>query len=225
MAIPERAVILAAGLGTRLKWLTDKRPKALMQVGDDPAIVHVIRHLAAHGVREIAINAHHHAGLLMQELGDGSRYGVHLQYSQERELLDSGGGVRQAMMRLPGEGPLLVHNADVLADIDLHALAATLPEGGAALALVPNPAHHPHGDFALRQGRVMAAEVRPFTFAGVSLWDATVLAGYPAGTAFALTQPMRALIGQGRLAGMVHRGSWFDIGRPRDLMQARREQG
>jgi len=219
--MPERAVILAAGLGTRLKWLTDSRPKALMQLGDEPAVVHVIRRLAASGIREIAINTHHHAKLLMHALGDGSRYGVHLAYSHEQRLLDSGGGVRQAMMLLSGDGPLVVHNADVLADVDLRALATRRPEGGGAIALVPNPPHHPQGDFALQHGLVAEAKPYPYTFAGISVWDAAVLERYAAGEVFPLTQPMRELIGGGMLAGMVHRGSWFDIGRPRDLMQAR----
>lgn len=222
MDMPERAVILAAGLGTRLKWLTDHRPKALMPVGGEPAVVHVIRRLVAQGIHEIAINAHHHAELLMQALGDGSRYGARLHFSCERRLLDSGGGVRQAIALLPGDGPLLVHNADVLADIDLQRLVASLPEEGAAIALVPNPAHHPGGDFALQGHRVIDAEPRPFTFAGVSFWDAAVLKAYEPGTAFPLTEPMRALMAERQLAGVVHRGVWFDIGRPRDLMQARR---
>lgn len=223
MRYVDRAVVLAAGVGSRLKWLTHHRPKALVEIAGEPAIVHVIRRLAGQGARDIAINVHYHADMLVEMLGDGSRYGVRLYYSREKDLLDSGGGVRKAMELLP-EGELLaVYNTDVLADIDLQALSARVPETGAAIALVPNPPHHPHGDFSLGQeGVTMPAESDTYTFSGVSVWHDEALRPYPVGEKFPLTESMRALIDAGRLGGMVHRGRWFDIGRPRDLMQARR---
>lgn len=218
----ERAVILAAGLGTRLKWLTRETPKALMPVAGAPAIVHVIRALVAQGVRDIAINVHHHADVLMQALGDGSRLGVRLYYSPERQLLDSGGGVRTALNRLPGEGLVAVHNADVLCHTDIHRLAALCPDHGCALALIPNPMHHPKGDFALHDGLVSLADDPRFTFSGVSVWDAQALNEHAAGEKFPLTEPIRRSIAQGLCAGMLERGAWFDVGRPVDLMRARR---
>lgn len=216
----DRGIILAAGLGTRLKWLTRNRPKALMNLNGEPAIVRVIRRLAEQGIGDIAINVHHHAGRLMDALGDGSRYGVRLYYSPEETLLDSGGGVRTALQLLPGNGPFVVHNADVIADIDLARLAGHLPETGAVLALVENPPHHPLGDFGLSGGRVVAEKSPGYTYSGVSLWSGKALDAYAANVAFPLTEPMRQLMAAGRLAGMVHRGHWFDIGRPRDLMLA-----
>lgn len=218
----ERAVVLAAGLGTRLKWLTRDNPKALMPVGGAAAIEHVIRRLAAQGVHDIAVNVHHHAGSLMQALGNGTRYGVRLYYSAEPQLLDSGGGVRTALDLLPGDGPLAVHNADVLCRIDVQRLARRCPAAGCALALVPNPAHHAAGDFALQGGMVREDGTPCFTFAGVSVWDGAVLQDYPSHEAFPLTRPMRALIGESRCTGLLYDGPWFDIGRPADLMRARR---
>jgi len=225
MAEVSRAVILAAGLGTRLKWMTHGSPKALMDVAGEPAIVRVIRRLVGQGVHDIAINVHHHAEKLIDALGDGSRFGVRLYYSFEEQLLDSGGGVRKAMALLPGDDLLLVHNADVLADIDLGRLAALLPETGAALALVPNPSHHRQGDFGLKGGLVSDDKTPGYTFAGVSLWSEDALSAYEAGTAFPLTLPMRQLMEKNLLTGVVHRGTWFDIGRPKDLMMARKEVG
>jgi len=218
----ERAVILAAGLGTRLKWLTRERPKALMPVAGAPIIVHVIHSLAAHGIRDIAINVHHHADVLKQALGNGEKLGVRLYYSPEPQLLDSGGGVRTALSRLPGNGLVAVHNADVLCRVDIHRLAGLCPDTGCALTLVPNPAHHPRGDFALQQGRVGESGSPRFTFAGVSVWDALALDAYAAGEEFPLTEPIRRLIAGGRCAGMLYRGPWFDVGRPVDLMRAKR---
>jgi len=221
----ERAVILAAGLGTRLKWMTQERPKALMTVAGEPAIVQVIRQLAAQGVRDIAINVHHHADILMQALGSGSRYGVRLYYSPEESLLDSGGGVRTALEMLPGDGLLAVHNVDVLCNMDVQQLARLCPADGCAIGLVCNPPHHAAGDFSLHGGLVADSGESRFTFSGVSVWQAETLSSYAAGEAFSLVQPMRQLIGASRCAGLLYRGAWFDIGRPVDLMRARRYWG
>jgi len=221
----ERAVILAAGLGTRLRWLTHGRPKALMQVAGEPVIAHVIRRLVQQGVRRIVVNAHYHGDQLHDYLGDGSRFGCLISISDEPQLLDSGGGVKKALQLLPGVGPVAVWNADVLADIDLQRLAAVLPTGGAAIALVANPDHHPAGDFMLDHGQVSATGAPRLTFAGVSVWSAGGFDTCPAGEPFSLTLPMRALIGQGLCAGVKHEGSWFDVGRPRDLMRANRLTG
>ncbi len=218
----DRAVILAAGLGTRLKWLTHDQPKALIDVAGAPAIMHVIRRLAAQGVRYIAVNAHHHADNLIKALGDGSRLGVRLYFSRERKLLDSGGGVRQALDLLPGKGLLAVHNADVLADMDIQVLAGACPEGGACLSLVPNPGHHPAGDFSLHDGLISMHGDPCYTFAGVSVWEQDVFDAWISGQSFPLTDTIQHLIGENRCAGTLHDGFWFDMGRPRDLMQARR---
>jgi len=218
----ERAVVLAAGLGTRLKWLTTGQPKAMMDVAGEAAIVHVIRRLAAQGIYDIAINTHHHADRLTAFLGDGSKYGVRLYFSYEDRLLDSGGGVRKAMELLPGNGPFVVHNADVLADVDLDSLVQRLPEDGAVLAMVNNPHHHPHGDFGLLQGVVVGEREPGYTYSGISIWSEEAFSGFAKGEAFSLTVPMRQLMGDAKLTGVLHHGQWFDIGRPRDLMMARR---
>jgi len=222
MARVERAVILAAGLGSRLKWLTRNQPKALMAVAGQAAIVRVIRRLAAQGIRDIAINTHHHADVLTSYLGDGSHFGVRLYFSFESMLLDSGGGVRTALALLPGAGFLAVHNTDILSDIDVQALAHVCPPSGCAIALTSNPAHHPEGDFALRDGQVFAQGEPRYTFSGVSVWDARMLEEFPEKHAFSLVKPMRDLMDKGRCAGVLHRGSWFDIGRPADLFRAGR---
>lgn len=221
----ERAVILAAGLGTRLKWLTDDRPKALMMVAGEPAIAHVIRRLVTQGVKSLVVNVHHHSGQLREYLGDGSRFGCRIAISHEPELLDSGGGVRQALTLLAGEGPVVVHNADVLADIDVQSLAAGLPEDGACVALVPNPAYNPSGDFSLHHGLLSLADEYRYTFSGISVWQPAVFDDFKRGDVFSLVQPLRMLIERGKCHGLLYQGRWFDIGRPGDLMRASRELG
>jgi len=221
----ERAVVLAAGLGSRLKWLTDTRPKALMQVAGEPVIAHVIRALVAQGIQDIVVNAFHHAEQLRVYLGDGSKFGCRLSVSYEDELLDSGGGVKQALELLPGDGPFAVCNADVLGFVDMRHLARELPEKGTAIALVPNPSHHPDGDFSLNRGYVEVDGDERFTFSGVSIWHADAFAAYQSGEVFSLIEPMREFIANKQCRGLVYRGPWFDIGRPRDLMQANRMMG
>jgi len=218
----DRAVILAAGLGTRLKWLTHNQPKALMDVAGVPAIVHVIRRLAAQGVHDIAVNVHHYADQLMQALGDGSRFGVRLYFSHEEKLLDSGGGVRQAIDLLPGDGLLAVHNADVLTDLNMQTLAGKCPDAGACLALVSNPEHHPAGDFSLCNGLISQDGEPRYTFAGVSVWDQHALDAWSSGQAFPLVEAIQHLASKHRCTGVLHDGLWFDMGRPRDLMRSRR---
>jgi MurNAc alpha-1-phosphate uridylyltransferase len=191
-----------------------------MQVAGEPAIVHVIRKLAAYGIRDIAVNLHHHAEVLQQALGEGSRWGVRLYYSREESLLDSGGGVRMALQVLPGSGPVLVHNGDIISDIELGRLAHILPSGGCALAMVQNQAEHPGGDFSLQTGLVSAVGQPRYTFSGVSLWQEEMLMPLAVGQAYSLVHPMRVLMRQGRCAGFLHCGHWFDIGRPRSLIQA-----
>jgi N-acetyl-alpha-D-muramate 1-phosphate uridylyltransferase len=218
----DRAVILAAGLGTRLAWLTRKRPKALMPIGDTTAIELVIRRLVTQGVRDIAINLHHYAEAIPEVLGHGEYLGVRLVYSREEKLLDSGGGVRQAMGLLPGDGPVAVHNADVLSDVPLQTLAKRMPAGGACVALVPNPAHHRAGDFGLVDGKVVAkSRGNSYTFSGISVFDPAVIAGWSE-TVFPLSDVLKRLMADERLVGYRHDGLWLDIGRPRDLFAASR---
>lgn len=222
MSKVDRAVILAAGLGTRLKWLTSSRPKALMHVAGEPVIAHLIRSLVTQGVTDIAVNAHHHAATLADYLGDGSRFGCRIRISYEAELLDSGGGVKQALQYLPGSGPVAVCNADVVSDLKLERLGAILPASGVAIGLVPNPVHHPAGDFALHGVQVSNEGDHRFTFSGISVWDASLFDAFAVDSAFSLVLPMRQWAAQGLCTGILHRGYWFDIGRPRDLILANR---
>ena len=220
----DRAVVLAAGLGTRLKWLTRHRPKALVEVADQPMVAHVLRQLVSQGVRDVAVNMHYHADQLMRALGDGSRFGLRIHISHEEVLLDSGGGVATALSVLPGTGLFAVHNVDVLADVDLSRLATFCPAGGGCLALVKNPSHHPDGDFNLTGHRVQQSEKKAhqYTYAGVAVFDASAFEPYAPNDAFALLPVLQGLIDRGLLFGMVHRGAWLDIGRPHDLMRARK---
>jgi len=149
-------MILAAGRGMRMRPLTDLTPKPLLCVGGKPLIVWHVERLAAAGVHNIVINLAWLGEHIATHLGDGSRYGVQLRYSTETTVLETAGGIAQALPLLGG-APFLVVNGDVWCDWDVseaHAAAQRLQRRDlhAWLWLVDNPAHHPEGDFLLHPG-------------------------------------------------------------------------
>ncbi len=217
-----QAVILAAGLGTRLKSFTKNKPKALMPLADEPSIVHVIRQLVSQGIHDIAINLHHHAKQVQHTLGNGSHFNANIYYSYEDKLLDSGGGVRTAMDLLPDETLLAVYNADIISNINMQQLANLCPKDGNALALVPNPKHRKNGDFSLNANLVITKTEPNYTFSGVSVWDKEILLKEPVQQRFSLVKPIQESIQKQQCLGFLHHGYWFDIGRPHDLFQAKR---
>lgn len=116
-----KALIFAAGLGTRLKPLTDTRPKALVEVGGEPLIAHVIRKLKAAGCEEIVVNVHHFADQIVDYIEANRQFGVRIRISDERkQLLDTGGGIRQAAGLFTPDGePFLIHNVDIFSNVDI----------------------------------------------------------------------------------------------------------
>src|SRR4051812_5315242 len=145
-------MILAAGKSERMRPLTLTTPKPLVRAGGVPLIEYHLRALAAAGFNEIVIN---HAWLGQQiedHLGDGSQFGLSIQYSPEGEPLETGGGIFRALPLLGGQ-PFLVVNGDIWVDFDFSSLMKPI-KGLAHLVLVDNPPHHPGGDFSLVDGQV-----------------------------------------------------------------------
>lgn len=205
-----KAMILAAGRGERMRPLTDSLPKPLLAVGGKPLIVHHIEKLRGAGVRELVIN---HAWLghkLVDALGDGSEFGVQIQWSAEETALETAGGIVQALPLL-GDEPFLVINGDTWIDADYGALAAQAlgADDLAHLWLVPNPEQHPRGDFSLQDGRVL--DQPAFTFSGIGLYQPAAFAGLAAG-ARKLAPLLRDWMAQDRVGGTLLAGEWRDIG-------------
>lgn len=212
-----KAMILAAGLGTRMRPLTDHCPKPLLEVGGKPLIVHHLERLKAAGIADVVVNVSYRAEQIMATLGDGSRHGVHIHWSHEATPLETGGGIRQALPLL-GEAPFLLVNGDVWCPI-APAWLAPLGDDLARLVLVDNPDHHPHGDFYLdAAGRVHDAGQPKLTFAGVSLIDPALVAGQPPG-AFKLAPLLREAMAAGHVAGHHYQGHWVDVGTPARLRE------
>lgn len=116
-----KAMIFAAGLGTRLRPLTNDRPKALVEVGNITMLERVINRLKSYGVNEIVINIHHFGAKIIDFVNSHNNFGITIHISDERELLlDTGGGILKAKQWLDGNEPIIIHNADILTDFDLH---------------------------------------------------------------------------------------------------------
>ncbi|MCK0713762.1 N-acetylmuramate alpha-1-phosphate uridylyltransferase MurU [Chromohalobacter sarecensis] len=211
-----KAMILAAGLGTRMRPLTDHCPKPLLPIAGKPLIVHHLERLAAAGITDIVINVSYRAEQIVEALGDGQRFGVSLTFSHETTPLETAGGIRHALPLL-GKAPFLVINGDVWCDAALK----TLPEVKddlAHLVLVANPDHHAEGDFALDDaGRVRLDSTPRLTYAGLAILDPALVASLPDDVPAKLAPLLREAIASQRVGGTHHHGGWVDVGTPERL--------
>lgn len=213
-----KAMILAAGRGERMRPLTDEIPKPLLTVAGKSLIERHVESLVTAGIDEIVIN---HAWLgdkIETALGDGSRFGARIMYSPEGEQgLETGGGIFHALPLL-GNAPFLVVNGDVVMDLDFSTLMIQ-PEGLAHLVLVPNPDHHPEGDFCLHDSRVVDTGSPRYTFSGVGIYHPHLFAECRE-TTFPLAPLLRKAMHQGLVTGELFQGLWLDVGTVGRLRQA-----
>jgi MurNAc alpha-1-phosphate uridylyltransferase len=214
-----RALILAAGRGERMRPLTDATPKPLLEIGGKRLIERHLEKLARAGVRDVVINTSHLAEQFPAALGDGSRWGLRLDYSYEGpEPLETGGGMLRALPLL-GADPFIAVNGDIWTDFDFSTLPQD-PSGPAHLVLVDNPAHHPQGDFDLENGVVL--DQPRLTFAGIGVYRPELLAGHKPGK-FPLAPILRAALRDGRVSGEHYLGRWSDVGTPQRLAALRQQ--
>ncbi|MEW8029506.1 MAG: N-acetylmuramate alpha-1-phosphate uridylyltransferase MurU [Candidatus Thiodiazotropha sp.] len=211
-----KAMILAAGRGERMRPLTDKLPKPLLPVAGKPLIVRHIERLADAGFNELVINHAHFGEMIEAQLGDGSAWGVEIRYSSESVALETGGGIYHALPLL-GERPFLAVNGDVWCDLDFSRLSLEQADV-AHLVLVPNPGHHPQGDFQLVEGRVNRGGERRLTFSGIGVYDPRLFTSCRS-EAFPLAPLLREAMDRGLVSGECFSGLWMDIGTPQRLAQ------
>ena len=226
------ALVLAAGLGTRLRPLTDVRAKPAVPVAGRPLVIRILEWLAAEGVSDAVLNLHHRPETITREVGHGERAGLRVRYSWEPAVLGSAGGPRQA---LPLLGPrFFIVNGDTLTTLPLRALAASHAGSGAAvtLAVAPHPAPDRYGGVRVggdgRVRRFAPAGGGPADhFVGVQIVEAAVFADLPAGRPAATVgglydELLRAADGGG--AGTVRarrfEDEFFDVGSPADYLAA-----
>ena len=190
--------------------MTDHTPKPLLQVRGKPLIAWHLEALARAGVREAVINLSWFGAQLRAALGSGGRYGLRIQYSEELSgALEVGGGIFKALPLLGAE-PFIVVNGDTFTDLDFSRLAIA-PEALAHLVLVPNPSHHPRGDFALRDAAVVDQGEPRLTYSGIGIFRPELFANCAPGR-FPLLPLLQAAIAARRLAGERYEGAWTDVG-------------
>jgi len=233
-----KAMVLAAGQGTRLHPLTHVTPKALVPVAGRPMIEYSLLLLRHHGIHEIIINLHHLGDQIESHLGDGARWGLQITYSREPELLDTGGGLLKAK-RFLDDGTFVVINTDVLIDLSLSQVIAfhNLKKAAATLVLRPDPLADQYGSMDVDgEGgiqRFLQTQISPhpsgpltkLMFTGVQILEPRIfdhMVSHDAGQKFSTTKDTypRMLLRRERLYGFRFDGFWQDLGTPSRIKEA-----
>jgi NDP-sugar pyrophosphorylase family protein len=219
-----KAMVLAAGLGLRMRPLTLLRAKSVLPVMGRPLVAFTLERLARAGVRDVVVNLHHLPDSVESAIGDGRRFGLRIRYAFEPEILGTGGGPR-AVRAFFGREPALLVNGDVFFDFDLRRLLARHAASGvlATLALrrLPDPrAYSPV--VSNRRGRILSIAEKPrprrgtvSMFASVHVLDSRLLERLPEGVSDSVRDLYMPLLAEGaHLAGVRYAGAWYDFGRP-----------
>jgi NDP-sugar pyrophosphorylase family protein len=233
-----KAMVLAAGQGTRLRPATESTPKALVPVAGRPMIEYALLLLRHYGVKDIIINLHHFGEQIETLLGDGKSLGLKIRYSRERQLLDTGGGLLKAKAFLQ-DGTFIVINTDALVDLDLAALIDfhTKRKAAATLVLRPDACADEYGSMDIdSSGQICrflqskaptepVGETRKLMFTGVQILDPKIfkhMDGQGAGRKFSTTKDTypRMLVAGERLFGFQFDGFWQDLGTPERIREA-----
>ncbi len=215
-----KVMILAAGLGERMRPLTDHTPKPLLKVAGVPLLEHHIRRLRDAGFRELVVNVSHLAQQIIDYFGDGDRWGVAIDWSVEDEPLETAGGVVKAL-NLLGAAPFVVVNSDVWIDYPFAQLRDRRlnHSDGAHLVLIDSPVQHARGDFVLGEDERLR-ELPPLgaglTYSGVGIYSPGFFADLPV-CKYPLKPLMLRSIERGGLQGEYYRGDWVDVGTPERL--------
>jgi MurNAc alpha-1-phosphate uridylyltransferase len=215
-----RAMILAAGRGSRMRPLTDHTHKGLLKVSGTPLIEHHVKKLAAIGVGDVVINVSYLAEQIQAYLGNGEKYGLNIHYSIEDQPLEVGGGIIKALPLLGSEAFIVV-NCDVWSDYPLQSFNGGLRGALGKIILVKNPKHNQKGDFHLNGNQIelMNGLDHDFTYAGIAVYHPDLFINFSE----AKPQPMLPILEQaiaaGRLTGEFYDGLWSDVGTPERLAE------
>lgn len=240
-----KAMVLAAGLGTRLRPLTDDRPKALVEVAGRTLLEITLARLRAAGVSDVIVNTHHFAEMIQDYLRARDSFGMRIEVSREEELLDTGGGLKRAAhFFLDGGGgseePFILHNVDVLSTIDLGRMMQFHAERNALATLAVQERETSRyllfdersllcGRRAGRDGTPElarpCAEMRALAFAGIHVISPLIFSKMKESGAFSIITTYLNLAGAGeKIAGFrADKYDWRDLGRPENVMQAERD--
>ncbi|UWZ83935.1 nucleotidyltransferase family protein [Occallatibacter riparius] len=238
-----KAMVLAAGLGTRLRPLTNDRPKALVEVGGRTMLEITLERLRAFGVREVIVNVHHYADMMIEYLRAHQNFGMRIEVSREEELLDTGGGIKKAAWFFLEDGrdePFLVHNVDVMSTIDLTALTRAHSDRDALATLAVQDRTTSRyllfdeegqlcGRRAARDGVPemvrTCAEAKALAFSGIHVMSPRLLKRMSEDGAFSIIATYLRLAGEGEriLVFRADAYQWRDLGKPENVAEAARE--
>lgn len=239
-----KAMIFAAGLGTRLKPITDSIPKALVKVGDKPALQHVIEHIKSVGITDIVVNVHHFSEQIYQFLQDNDSFGLNISISDESELLlDTGGGLLKALSLLGEDEPVILHNADILTDAPLSIMIESHLKSSADATLLAwdratsrkflfSTEGYMHGWIntitnETRPASINHIDLIPLAFGGVHIVGSSLfkaLKDYRAkvGEVFSITPFYIDACRNANIRCFIPTSpfNWYDVGRPESLARA-----
>ena len=234
-----RAMILAAGLGTRLRPLTNDRPKALVEVAGHTLLEITLLRLASFGIRQVIVNVHHFADMVVDCLKKHDNFGVHVEISREEILLDTGGGLKRAaqfFLEGSAEEPFLLHNVDVISTIDLRQMMQAHRERGALATLAVQDRNTSRyllfdqenwlcGRRAGSDGKAEivrpSSNLRAFAFSGVHVISPRFLSLMDEEGVFSIITTYLRLAGQGERIGLFRADEyyWRDLGKPENVAQ------
>jgi len=233
-----KAMVLAAGLGTRLRPLTNDRPKALVEVGGLTMLEITLKRLRAFGVNEVIVNTHHFADMVCDYLDSRRNFGMRVEISREDVLLDTGGGLKKAAWFFLESGrgePFLLHNVDVISNLDLARITRFHAEQGAlaTLAVQSRTTSRPllfdvDGRFRGRAGQGASPDesgTQPLAFSGIHVISPCIFAKLTERGVFSIIDSYIRLAAQGeKIAGFrADEYYWRDLGRPENVEQATRD--
>ncbi len=220
-----KAMILAAGTGTRMLPLTRDLPKPLLKINGKCLIEYHLEKISSAGIKDVVINVSYLGEKIIEMLKDGDQYGLNIRYSHEPQPLETAGAIKHAR-NLIGESSILLVNADVYTDMRYKSLIQTqLNENcWGKLILVKNPDHNPKGDYALETDgclQLPSSKIdKTFTFSGVSVLDPLQVYDFSAeGASFPLRDVFVESIQKRKLTGEVFAGQWSDVGTPDRLAE------
>jgi MurNAc alpha-1-phosphate uridylyltransferase len=211
-------MILAAGRGKRMRPLTDTLPKPLLEVNSKPLIVWHIENLLACGFKDIVINIAYLGYKIKDFLGDGSKYGVNISYSDEQisGALESAGGIKKALPLL-GDETFLVVNGDIFCDYKFDN-EFDLEDKLAHLILVKNPQHNMDGDFGLEDSLALNNSDKKYTFSGIGYYNPKLFKDIKLKST-PLAPLLKEAIDKKKISASLHHGMWHDVGTPQRLKE------
>ncbi len=245
-----KAMILAAGLGTRLRPLTNDRPKALVTIGGRTLLEIALLRLRSLGVREVIVNTHHFADMVSSYLAANDNFGMHVEVSREEVLLDTGGGLKRAASFFlnsdaDSREPFILHNVDVISKIDLARMVRIHVESGALATLAVQKRETSRYLLFDEQGQLCgrcagvgsqrepghpelaraADEFTPLAFTGIHVISSRLLGKIEEEGAFSIIRTYLRLAGLGEAIACFRedRAYWRDLGRPESIEQAARD--